>query len=406
PRAKITLSKEARSELQVQRREKNDRFKKDLNTAWQQIDDATKTIALSNHKSVDRVQRELYLGLNSFRGRRSKPSAWNAFCWKKKREQAAHDGGNLGKGALLSLVQESREEYHGLSDEERTNLLNEYMDHRGMKTFGLRATAKLKVNDVTQTLKAVENELIGLQCRTGAETILYTTRGSTDLPLRGVAFATEGVENFMGTVMRVDNQDLVSKMEGFAVQGMKGAANNHQQRVSQVRGSIREIINLKLQEITGDPNAKMQWAHYFRNVIARYMAIIRNWPERIPFTNLSTVSSALPDLEMLLRMWESGAIFWELLSEEQYATLRRERNEKLNSGELVEHTRRARSDKGTKRSRPTKSTGPSRRAFKSSETVNTDDEEEGEGEHNNPPAMPSTSSAPTAGPTPAIHSNT
>jgi hypothetical protein len=52
--------------------------------------------------------------------------------------------------------------------------------------------------------------------------MLYATRGSTDLPLRGIAFATEGVEEFMPSVMNIDNQDLISKMEGFAVQGMKG----------------------------------------------------------------------------------------------------------------------------------------------------------------------------------------
>jgi hypothetical protein len=65
-------------------------------------------------------------------------------------------------------------------------------------------------------------QLNSLKCRTGAETILYTTRGSTDLPLRGVSFATEGVQTFMGSVMGIDGQDLVSKMEGFAVQGIKG----------------------------------------------------------------------------------------------------------------------------------------------------------------------------------------
>ncbi|KAG2148987.1 uncharacterized protein EDB93DRAFT_1249936 [Suillus bovinus] len=36
------------------------------------------------------------------------------------------------------------------------------------------------------------------------------------------AFATEGVNEFMGSVMNIDDQDLVSKMEGFAIQGMKG----------------------------------------------------------------------------------------------------------------------------------------------------------------------------------------
>jgi hypothetical protein len=35
-------------------------------------------------------------------------------------------------------------------------------------------------------------------------------------------FATEGVRDFMGSVIGIDSQEFVSKMEGFAVQGMKG----------------------------------------------------------------------------------------------------------------------------------------------------------------------------------------
>jgi hypothetical protein len=65
-------------------------------------------------------------------------------------------------------------------------------------------------------------QLHHLRSRTGAETIFYATRGTTDLPLRGVIFATEGVQDFMGSAMSIDNQDLVGKMEGFAIQGMKG----------------------------------------------------------------------------------------------------------------------------------------------------------------------------------------
>jgi hypothetical protein len=42
------------------------------------------------------------------------------------------------------------------------------------------------------------------------------------MPLRGIIFATEGVNDFMTSVMNIDDQDLVSKMEGFAIQGMRG----------------------------------------------------------------------------------------------------------------------------------------------------------------------------------------
>jgi hypothetical protein len=61
-----------------------------------------------------------------------------------------------------------------------------------------------------------------LKSRTGVETLLFTTRGSTDMPLRGVAFSTSGVENFLEGALKTDTQDFLGRMEGFAVQGVKG----------------------------------------------------------------------------------------------------------------------------------------------------------------------------------------
>jgi len=37
----------------------------------------------------------------------------------------------------------------------------------------------------------------------------------------GVMFITEGIQKFMGMGMNINNQDLVNKMEGFAIQGIK-----------------------------------------------------------------------------------------------------------------------------------------------------------------------------------------
>ena len=53
--------------------------------------------------------------------------------------------------------------------------------------------------------------------------ILYMVCGSTDLPMHGIAFTTEGIDNFMASAMNINDQDLIGKMEGFAVQGMKGS---------------------------------------------------------------------------------------------------------------------------------------------------------------------------------------
>jgi hypothetical protein len=73
-------------------------------------------------------------------------------------------------------------------------------------------------------------------------------------------FTTEGVHNFLEIAMKTDSQDFIGKMEGFAVQGIKGmfnvvgnsiysfesslgAAQNHQQRASAVRSEIRHEIS-------------------------------------------------------------------------------------------------------------------------------------------------------------------
>ncbi|KAG1832869.1 hypothetical protein DFJ58DRAFT_847952, partial [Suillus subalutaceus] len=89
-----------------------------------------------------------------------------------------------------------------------------------------------------------------------------------------VNFTTEGVDEFMSSTMNIDSQDLISKMEGFAVQGMKGAAKNHQKQCSAVRSAIRHEIGKRLVEITKDEDAKMHWTNYFRNVIQCYQVII------------------------------------------------------------------------------------------------------------------------------------
>ncbi|KAF8834718.1 hypothetical protein BDN67DRAFT_872571, partial [Paxillus ammoniavirescens] len=332
-------------------KEKSAQFKKDLDNAWKKIDEATKTIVATHSKSLCRVETDLHLGHGRLCLRKSRINSWNAFCWKMCRENTATNNENtaLKQEILLQLVKNNKEKYHKLSDDAKQGIVREFTEFKVTKAIGVRISARSRINDITQTLKVMENELNNLKSHTGVETILYTTRGMTDLPLWGIPFATEGVEDFMGMVMGVDTQDLVSKMEGFAVQGIRGVVKNHQQHVSQVRAAIREIINHKLQEVTRDPKAKMQWTHYFHNVVQRYMAVIIDWPDSVPFANLSNASSSLSQLEILLHKWEMGTIYWKTLAEGEYNKLLQKRNEQLESGELSEVLHRTRSDKGKKR---------------------------------------------------------
>ncbi|KAG1884169.1 hypothetical protein F4604DRAFT_1575016 [Suillus subluteus] len=383
---KVTLSKEACVALTARHRDKSNLFKTDLHSAWTEIDEAVKSITSSHHKSFRHVQNVLCMGHGMLRYQCSKLNAWNAFCWKKRNE--GKENGATGKAVLQELVKDkdNRTKYHQLTEDEKVSILAEYAEHKETKTSGVRILAKAKVNDVPHTLKAVENEASGynricaltnLRAHTGAETILYTTHGSTDCPLRGIIFVTKGVSDFMSTVMNIDNQDLVGKMEGFSVQGMQGAAKNHQKRSSAIQGAIRDEINKTLHRsyITKDPEARMHWANYWRNMVQRYLVIIEGWPDNIPFVNLSSVSSALPDLEMLLRKWESHAIHWRRFDKDEYCALQEERNKKLESGEVAEERHQTHSDKGKKCVRALGGS-QGKKAYKSAEMVVSDDEDE------------------------------
>jgi hypothetical protein len=65
-------------------------------------------------------------------------------------------------------------------------------------------------------------QLNNLKTGAGVESMLFVSCGTTDLPMRGVAFATAGVENFLEGTMKIDTQDFLAKMEGFAVLGVQG----------------------------------------------------------------------------------------------------------------------------------------------------------------------------------------
>lgn len=124
----------------------------------------------------------------------------------------------------------------------------------------------------------------------------------------------------------------------------------------------------------------MEWAHYFRNVVSRLHVIIEGWPEDIPFANLSTVSSSMSQLELLQRKWEMGETRWKEISEDQLEELRQKRDEQLKNGEIVEHARRTRSDKGKKHTQ-NGSAGGRRKKHKTNEIIEGEEEEEDENSH-------------------------
>jgi uncharacterized protein YpuA (DUF1002 family) len=64
-----------------------------------------------------------------------------------------------GKATLPGLVKSFRDEYKELSESRKSAIVEEFSKVREAKSIGLRVSAQSKVNDVTKTLRAVENEV-------------------------------------------------------------------------------------------------------------------------------------------------------------------------------------------------------------------------------------------------------
>lgn len=377
------LTKDVRAAIAARRRLASQSYRSALRETWGKIDELIENLALAHHKSLRQVQLELHMGRQLGHRERKKTNAWNAFCWKKSQEKENDPNPDVsttrGKEVLQNLVRNNQDEYNNLSNQERIDIVQEFEKQKATQTKAFRVSTKSRINDATHTLAAVESELNNLKSRTGVETMLFATRGSTDLPMKGVTFATSGVEHFLEGVMKTAPQDFLRKMEGFAVQGIKGAAKNHQQRISVIRADIRNDINEGLRTITSDDTARMEWKLYWRKVVKRYQVIIEGWPDNVPFRNLSEASSPLPDLENLLHGWRGGKTYWRKLSDAEFHELDLKHNAQIENGELAPPApRRRRSDYGKKRPRAKDGTDTQRKRHKSKKEVEDTDDSSGE----------------------------
>ncbi|KAG2746877.1 hypothetical protein P692DRAFT_20819969 [Suillus brevipes Sb2] len=133
---------------------------------------------------------------------------------------------------------------------------------------------------------------------------------------------SQGVDIFMDTVMGIDNQDLVSKMECFTVQGMKGSAKTTRS-VSPINAhkSMHDIINQKLLTLAQKCNERITSATLYSGT--RFL-----WKD-------GQIKFCLQILSQVSR-WDDSMTYWKSLSDEKFEKLRLEHEEKLKSGVIID----------------------------------------------------------------------
>jgi hypothetical protein len=101
-------------------------------------------------------------------------------------------------------------------------------------------------------------------------------------------------------------------------------------------------------EITGNPRAVMNYAHYEEEIVQRYGIEIQGWTyEKI--LNPSLLSSSLPPLMVLRDALVAGTCKFVKLTAEERKKCQAAYLEKVKSGEIEVRKRKRRSDAGTRK---------------------------------------------------------
>ncbi|KAF8509167.1 hypothetical protein BU17DRAFT_99169 [Hysterangium stoloniferum] len=165
------------------------------------------------------------------------------------------------------------------------------------KQSGSLTSMRSKSQDAQATLESIGKELNALNQRTGIEGFLFAVKPDHGFNFPAQFIMTEKAGRFLCMGMKKVPTDLLKELELFVVGDIESLVLNHNERLCQIKGKISQEIKTGLFEITGK-DMPMQYEQYLK-LVADYGVMIRNWPEEVPFTTPSKISS-LYQLRILL----------------------------------------------------------------------------------------------------------
>ncbi|KAF8515033.1 hypothetical protein BU17DRAFT_93917 [Hysterangium stoloniferum] len=177
-----------------------------------------------------------------------------------------------------------------------------------------------KAQDAQATLESIGKELNALNQRTGIEGFLFAVKPDHGFNFPAQFIMTEKAGRFLCMGMKKVPTDLLKELELFVVGDIESLVLTIMNVYARSREKSREKLRQDFViEITGK-DMPMQYEQYLK-LIADYGVMIRNWPEEVPFTALSKISS-LYQLRILLNSLSlpdsSKRCKWEHLPKDEW----------------------------------------------------------------------------------------
>ncbi|KAJ7016731.1 hypothetical protein C8F04DRAFT_980722 [Mycena alexandri] len=218
PKKRAPLGPEQKRERKEARETKQERIDAEV-SKW-----FASTMALAEKLALDFDLKPKYFHDIFFQGgarmvmHQQKLNPYNAF--KSEKAAECRERGEYKDAAQLHI--DYFEEYQGMTDEEKDELVERWVANRNRNVTLRRATPRAKIQDVANIVRNMKLLMCGLSTRIGVEGFFCVVRNSADFHMAPQWFFTSReLEQYMPIATRKKwvTAEVGTKVEAFAVAG-------------------------------------------------------------------------------------------------------------------------------------------------------------------------------------------
>ncbi|KAJ7323997.1 hypothetical protein DFH08DRAFT_711561, partial [Mycena albidolilacea] len=152
-----------------------------------------------------------------------------------------------------------------------------------------------------------------------------------------------GAMAFFREVLKMDPADVLAKFELWCCARDKGFTGLD--TLASMRKEVTNMIKTGLVLACKKTKCAMNYERYIKAVVLGYGCALIGWPLSVNFTSPTNIST-VDEMRTLRDALRDGTCRWKVLNAAEKEKWRQEYEEKVESGEIVEHVRKVRGDKG------------------------------------------------------------
>ncbi|KIY44566.1 hypothetical protein FISHEDRAFT_77476 [Fistulina hepatica ATCC 64428] len=329
------------------RREKMDaalkKFYSDVNTL---AETAAQPFDLKGRFFLDQL---IYAGQDFIRPR--KDNAYNAF-YSNKAKELREQGIGVPEDGIVGLHLEFGEEYEGLTKEQRQEEVKKHNKNKEDQALIRRQTTAAKRSDYSASCRILMDVMDGMKRRIGIDGFFCVVTNSVDFTAEPYWYFTD---DEIAGYMKIASRSWVTshvgyKLRAFATAGcdVTNLAGNANEKAKVLKADIVNRMNTALADATDNFDARMEYVNYDRLIVQGMGVVLEGWPLG-PLVQPNRLGNSLPQLTKLRDALKDGSCKFRKIDRAEKDALYKEWQQKIADGEVVEKTRKGRSDRGVRR---------------------------------------------------------